>query len=32
MTVRKIENLADYEALLAESKGKLLVIDFSAEW
>ncbi|GKY98244.1 thioredoxin domain-containing protein 2 [Mayamaea pseudoterrestris] len=32
MTVQKITNLEEYNALLETSKSKLVILDFSAEW
>jgi thioredoxin 1 len=32
MTITKVENMADFNALMETSKTKLVVIDFSATW
>lgn len=32
MTITKVENMADFNALMEISKTKLVVIDFSATW
>jgi thioredoxin 1 len=32
MTVTKIATMEDYDAILETSKGKLVVVDFSASW
>jgi len=32
MTVKKINDMQEYQDALEESKSKLLVIDFSAQW